>query len=40
MKLMNSVPAGVKGEIVRILGENGKMVEPGDVLMQIRLDES
>lgn len=39
MKLMNSVPAGVSGEIVAIVAENGQMVEPGDVLMQIRPDE-
>jgi acetyl-CoA carboxylase biotin carboxyl carrier protein len=36
MKLMNSVCAGVKGKIVEILGENGTLVEYGDVLLRVR----
>lgn len=36
MKLMNSVPAGVKGEIVEIAGRNGELVEHGEVLMLVR----
>lgn len=36
MKLMNSVRAGVKGEVVEILGENGALVEFGDVLLRVR----
>jgi acetyl-CoA carboxylase biotin carboxyl carrier protein len=36
MKLMNSVHAGVKGEIVEILLENGALVECGDVLLRVR----
>jgi acetyl-CoA carboxylase biotin carboxyl carrier protein len=36
MKLMNSVPAGVKGEIVEILGANGELVEHGEPLLLIR----
>jgi acetyl-CoA carboxylase biotin carboxyl carrier protein len=36
MKLMNSVPAGVKGEIVEIVGGNGELVEHGEVLLLVR----
>ncbi|MBV9179917.1 MAG: acetyl-CoA carboxylase, biotin carboxyl carrier protein [Acidobacteria bacterium] len=36
MKLMNSVRAGVKGEVVEILIENGSAVEYGEILMRIR----
>jgi acetyl-CoA carboxylase biotin carboxyl carrier protein len=36
MKLMNSVPAGVKGEIVEIIGANGELVEHGEVLLLVR----
>ena len=36
MKLMNSVRAGVKGEIVEILRENGALVEYGEVLLRVR----
>ena len=36
MKLMNSVPAGVKGEVVEILGRNGELVEHGEVLLLVR----
>jgi acetyl-CoA carboxylase biotin carboxyl carrier protein len=36
MKLMNSVPAGVKGEVVEILAENGAAVEYGEILLRVR----
>jgi len=36
MKLMNSVSAGVKGEVVEILSENGELVEYGETLMRVR----
>jgi acetyl-CoA carboxylase biotin carboxyl carrier protein len=36
MKLMNSVQAGVRGEIVEILCENGALVEYGEVLLRVR----
>ncbi|MBN8819384.1 MAG: acetyl-CoA carboxylase biotin carboxyl carrier protein [Sphingomonas sp.] len=36
MKLMNSVAAGVTGEVVEILGANGELVEHGEVLMLVR----
>jgi len=36
MKLMNSVPAGVKGEVVEILGVNGELVEHGEALLLVR----
>lgn len=36
MKLMNSVSAGVSGEIVEILAPNGELVEHGEVLMLVR----
>jgi acetyl-CoA carboxylase biotin carboxyl carrier protein len=36
MKLMNSVRAGVKGEVVEILVENGAAVEYGQVLLRVR----
>ncbi len=38
MKLMNSVSAGVSGEIVEIIGRNGELVEHGEVLMLVRPD--
>ena len=38
MKLMNSVSAGVSGEIVEIIGANGELVEHGEVLMLVRPD--
>lgn len=40
MKLMNSVPAGVKGEVVEILAENGALVEYGEVLLRVRPEAS
>ena len=36
MKLMNPVLAGVKGEVVEILIENGGSVEYGQILMRVR----
>lgn len=36
MKVMNSVPAGVAGEIVEIVAENGQMVDKGGVLIRVR----
>jgi acetyl-CoA carboxylase biotin carboxyl carrier protein len=39
MKLMNSVRAGVKGEVVEILGENDALVEYGEVLLRVRPSE-
>ena len=36
MKLMNSVRAGVKGEVVEMLVENGAAVEYGEILMRVR----
>lgn len=39
MKVMNSVPAGVTGEIVEFLAENGQMVDKGSVLLRVRADE-
>jgi acetyl-CoA carboxylase biotin carboxyl carrier protein len=36
MKLMNSVHAGVKGEMVEILARNGAAVEYGEILMRVR----
>lgn len=36
MKLMNSVRAGMKGEVAEILAENGALVEYGEILMRVR----
>jgi acetyl-CoA carboxylase biotin carboxyl carrier protein len=36
MKLMNSVAAGIRGEIVQILAGDGQLVEYGEVLMLLR----
>jgi acetyl-CoA carboxylase biotin carboxyl carrier protein len=36
MKLMNSVRAGVKGEIVEFLATNGAPVEYGEILLRVR----
>lgn len=36
MKLMNSIPAGVTGEIVEICAENGGFVETGHGLVHVR----
>jgi len=37
MKLMNSVPAGVRGTIAEITAENAEFVEHGRMLMKVRL---
>lgn len=36
MKLMNSVMAGCKGEVIEICQENGALIEAHDVLLRIR----
>ena len=36
MKLMNSVRAGVKGEVVEILAQNGALVEYGETLIRVK----
>ena len=36
MKLMNTVRAGVKGQVAEILVENAALVEYGEVLMRVR----
>ncbi len=36
MKLMNTVRAGVKGEVIEILVENGTAVEYGEILLRLR----
>jgi acetyl-CoA carboxylase biotin carboxyl carrier protein len=36
MKLMNSVRAGAKGEVVEILAENGALVEYDEILLRLR----
>jgi len=36
MKLMNTVRAGVKGEVTEILAENAALIEYGEVLMRVR----
>jgi acetyl-CoA carboxylase biotin carboxyl carrier protein len=36
MKLMNSITAGCRGEIVDILVDNGQMVNAGEVLMHVK----
>jgi acetyl-CoA carboxylase biotin carboxyl carrier protein len=36
MKLMNSVRAGVKGEVVEILAMNGAPIEYGEILLRVR----
>ena len=36
MKMMNPIRAGLKGEIVEILGDNGALVEYGEILMRVR----
>jgi acetyl-CoA carboxylase biotin carboxyl carrier protein len=38
MKLMNSVRAGVAGEVVAIPAKNGVMVEYGETLVRVRTD--
>lgn len=36
MKLMNSVRAGVKGEVVEVLAANGAPIEYGEILIRVR----
>jgi acetyl-CoA carboxylase biotin carboxyl carrier protein len=36
MKLMHTVHAGVKGEVVQLLVKNGSPVEYGEILMRVR----
>jgi len=36
MKLMNSIPAGVSGEVIEILAEDAQFVEKGQLLMRVR----
>jgi acetyl-CoA carboxylase biotin carboxyl carrier protein len=36
MKLMNSVRAGIAGEVVEILAENGALVEHGQPLLRVK----
>jgi len=38
MKLMNSIPAGMQGEIVEICIADGEFVERGRTLMRVRPD--
>lgn len=38
MKLMNSARAGVSGTVVEITGQNGELVEHGEVLMLVQPD--
>ena len=38
MKLMNSVRAGVRGEVVAIPARNGELVEYGEALLFVRAD--
>jgi acetyl-CoA carboxylase biotin carboxyl carrier protein len=40
MKLFTSVQAGIGGTVVRIVPENGALVEPGQPLVLIRQDEA
>lgn len=39
MKLMNSIPAGVRGEITEICVDNGEVVEQEQMLMRVRGEE-
>jgi acetyl-CoA carboxylase biotin carboxyl carrier protein len=36
MKLMNSIPAGLSGEVVEVLARDSEMVEYGQVLIRVR----
>jgi acetyl-CoA carboxylase biotin carboxyl carrier protein len=36
MKVMNSVPSGVTGEVVEIVTANATMVDKGDILIRVR----
>jgi acetyl-CoA carboxylase biotin carboxyl carrier protein len=35
MKMMNSIPAGVTGEIVEVCAQNGEVVEYGEPLFRV-----
>jgi acetyl-CoA carboxylase biotin carboxyl carrier protein len=37
MKVMSSIPAGIAGEIIEIIAENGAMVDKDGVLMRVRV---
>jgi len=39
MKVFSSIPSEVAGEVVEILGQSGKLVHEGDVLVRVRLAE-
>jgi len=39
MKMMNSVPARVSGTIAEVVAENGQLVEFGEPLFRVRVDE-
>jgi acetyl-CoA carboxylase biotin carboxyl carrier protein len=36
MKLMNSIPAGLSGEVAQVLAQDGEVVEYGQVLLRVR----
>ncbi len=36
MKMMNSIPAGVSGTVVEVLGRNAELVEYGEPLFRVR----
>ena len=36
MKLMNSVRAGVRGQVAEVLAENGAPIEYGEILLRVR----
>jgi acetyl-CoA carboxylase biotin carboxyl carrier protein len=38
MKVFSEIPADVHGRVVRIVAENGKLVNQGEVLMLIELE--
>jgi acetyl-CoA carboxylase biotin carboxyl carrier protein len=40
MKVMSSIPAGIAGEIIEIIAENGVMVDKDGVLMRARVVEA
>lgn len=40
MKMMNSIVAGCRGEVIEICIENGTLVEKEDVLMRLRVAEN
>lgn len=38
MKLMNSVPAGIAGEVVEVIAPDGRLVEYGQAIIRVRPD--